>query len=267
MFTKTLLFFFCFVGMFAVLFAAIPSEYFYAGSYESSSGVDKEVAEYLSLANVTVYDTGKQDNMTFDYTSLEDSPSPPNYLIAGTTDDFCEVWWASVVGVKGIQLRHAIRKTIPWLYYDYHQMDIYYANGSRIQELVFGESTIFKSTIMAGWDASSGSSSFYGQCPHALFSVAFTIHNATRDATIGDAWDSGEIDYYLSYERNWNSTSINAATLLGQLLTFQNPNLGIPGLLGIVLNYSIALPFWVIAAVAIIKLVQSVIPMIRGVEE
>lgn len=268
MFTKTLIFSFCFIGLFTVLVAAIPQGFYeYQAELQSSAGIPPEVASRLELANLTVYDTGATDNMVWDYTSLLDSPSPPNYLIAGTTDDFCEIWWSSVIGTRALQLRHATRKTIPWVYYDYHQMQIYFKNGTRIPQMVVGGSSIYKSTIDAAWDSSSNASAFYGECPHATFSVAFTIHNATRDATIGDAWDYGEMDYFLSYDRNWNATNISGITLLAQLMTFQNPDLGIPGFWGSVLNTMIAIPLWVIVAIALVKLIQSLIPFIRGVQE
>lgn len=269
MFTKSILFVFVFIGMFAVLFAAIPGDFFAAQSdyIESSSGMDKEVAEQLTLVNLTVYDVGGQDNMTYEYSSLEDSPSPPSWLITGTTDDFLEVWWGNdpMFG-KSIQLRHATRNHIPWEWYGYHMLDMSFANGTETP-LHAGFYPLEKQEIEAGWDSEKNVSAFYGECVHTYSSIAFTIHNTTRDATIGEAWDNNEIDYVLSYEKNWNATNINAMTLLGQLLTFQNPNLGVPGFMGTVMNYSIAFPFWVITAVAIIKLIQSILPFIKGVDE
>lgn len=263
MFTKSLLFLLGFVGMFAVLFALIPGEFF-AVSIDSSAGIPLEVVELFTVSNVSVYDTGGQDNMTYEYSSL--SNTPPDWNVSGTSDDFLEVNWSLVAaGAKTLQLLHATQHTFPWTWYTSHYMNLYDVNRERIGGAIL--TVIQRQTLIDEWDSDANASFFYARCDHLDASIGFTIHNNSRDATIGAAWDNNEIDYSLSYEWNFNASSINAATLLLQLLTFQNPDLGVPGDFGTVLNLSIAIPFTVIVIVAIIKLIQSVIPTIRGVDD
>lgn len=272
MLTKTLLFCFCFVGLFSVVILAIPAQFFeHQAEIESSVGIAPEVAEQLSLANLTVYSTGGTDNMIYDYTSLDDAPGAPQYLLTGTTDDFIEIWWGNLVPQgKSLQIRHTIRKTIPWTYFEPHSMELYFSDWTQT-EMTSVETYyhfIDETELQYAQDHFDGNvSAFYAKDSTASVSIIFKIHNGTRDATITEAWNNNEVDYALSYDRNWNATSMNGASLLGQLISFSNPDLGVPGLPGIVLNVMIGIPLMVMVILAIIIIVQSVIPFIKGLSE
>lgn len=266
MFTKSLLFMFCFIGLFTVLIAGIPSGFYAAQTLpDTDAGANPETIQTLSMNNLTVYNTAGEDEMTYPYSSLEDSPSPPNWLITGTTDDYVEVWW-SVEPYVGpmLEIRH-VQKNY-FLGYGYwrlvDKLGVTYINGTAVST---NNVLITKAMLQAGWNSETNGSGFYAECPHTMTSVVFAIHNTTRDATISAAWDSGEIDYALSYERNWNATSLNAVNLLGQILTFRAPDFGIGGFAGLVVGELIRIPFTILAVVAAIKLIQSVLPWIKGI--
>lgn len=265
MFTRTLIFLFCFIGIFALLVALIPIG-FIASPFSSSAGSTKTIASRFDMGNITVYNTRGTDNMTYPYGSLSDAPDPPQWLIPSTTDDFLEVWWAygSPWG-KMLQFRHSVRHYIPWIWYSYHFFAIYYADT---RDLIEGGNTIFNvDQLTTAWNDESNSSNFYLDCTHIYASVMIGIYNTSRDGSIEEAWINGEMTYAISYEKNWNATNINAFTLLASLIMFQAPDLGIGGIFGQILNLVIALPFWIITVIAIIKLIQSLIPWIKGVED
>lgn len=80
MFTRTLLFIFCLVSLFAVLIAGIESEFYtYHVEVSSSAGVPQEVAEHFELANMTVYSSYGNGNMTWAWSSYWDHPNAPQH--------------------------------------------------------------------------------------------------------------------------------------------------------------------------------------------
>jgi len=254
-----LIFLFVCVAIFGVLFATIPSAFF-ATSHEARVGSDKAVAETLSLANLTVYDNLGSDNMTYSYRSFTDHPSAPQFP-TGVTDEYLDIWWGADSAVR-IQSRSLqFRRTYKvWWWWGFERLEVSYGNGTGSYPVILDYH------LTQAWDNEVNASTFYGTSSHVLASIAFT-YNQTKYSSISDAYWSGELSYDLSHEVNWNATNVNAFTILGQLLTFQNPNLGITGTGGTILNILIASPFWVMTAILIIKLIQSIIPFIRGVDE
>lgn len=56
----------------------------------------------------------------------------------------------------------------------------------------------------------------------------------------------------------------SAWTLLAQILTFQSPDLGIPGIGGTILSYILGAGIWASIVLLIFAAVTSVIPTISG---
>lgn len=259
MFSKMLIYLFVVVGVFAVLFASIPGDFFEA-AFSSSMGVDKEIAERFDVANVTVYGNTGGGNMTYQWSSYHDHSDAPQHQAGLPSGQYLEVWWADDPSwvAKSLQFRHT---TEQWWGLAFHRMVIYYADGT----LIPFSNYIYAEYLETAWDDDANASVFLTRTPVA--SSYLIQYNQSKYSSITNAWDGGELNYFLSYEIDWNVTSINAFSLLGQLLTFQNPDLGITGPGGAMLNMLIAIPFWAMTVILIIKLIQSVIPLIGGIDE
>jgi hypothetical protein len=261
-FAKMLIFSFSLVGIFALLFASIPGDFFTA-SYDAALGQNSDIADRFNMANVTLYaDTGSA-NMTHPYSSYHDED--PHQFNAGLPEDqYIEVYWGFYLypyATKVIQFRHI--QEVWWGLNLIGFMKLTHANGEQV-----GDNPIYiaKTDLLAGFDTDINGTAVYGTCNHAKFSTIFT-YNQSKYTSIGEAWDSDELGYYCSFEPDMNRTGVSAWTVLGQLLTFQNPDLGISGTAGNILNTLIAIPLWVVVAILIILLVQSMIPFISGLRD
>jgi len=90
-------------------------------------------------------------------------------------------------------------------------------------------------------------------------------HNDT--ITITESWLDQNLSLVVGFTYDWNQTNINAFDLLGQILSFQAPSLGLTGVANTILNAFIAIPLWIMVAIIALKLIQSVIPLIKGTDE
>jgi len=254
-FSKMVLFLFCTVGLFGLLFSLIPPQFFEA-SYSASIGVDKEIAEYFSVANVTMYSNLGSDNMTYPYSSYDHHPDPPQFGEGLPENQYLEVWWGQeLTPYSTLEFRHIElgwwRTLIGYLRFELPNKTRFWYLDADTLEFVYD-------------DAINGSA-FNVWCNHISVSTIFTF-NHTAYNTITEAWNDGKLDYVLSYEPNWNASSVSASTIMWQLLTFQNPDLGIKGDAGTVFNWMVALPFWVMTAILILIVMQSLVPFIRGID-
>lgn len=275
MFTKPLLFMFCTIGLFSLLFGLIPGEFFFA-SYQASLGVSPVISEKFSVANVTVFSNSGSDNMTYTYSSLDNHPSAPQFS-TGATDEYFEVIW-SLDGViingviyssyKTMQFRRVVTY---WWGRDWENLAVYNRNNEQVGyegPYVKGpnkESIILSDTLLEAYDDDAEGAVLYAR---GRVDASIIIgYNESAYSSIVNAWNNDELDYVLSYQPNFTVTDINQWGILAQLLTFQTPNLGIEGTPGVVFNFIVALPFGILIAILIIKLIQSVIPTIRGIDD
>ena len=254
-FSKMVIFIFCTIGLFSLLFSLIPAQFFEA-SYSASIGVDKEVAEYFSTANVTLYGNAGSDNMSYQYSSYDDHPGAPEFGSGLPENQYVEVWWGDTMGNPQLEFRHI--EAVWWgrQLHDYLRFEL--PNKTRVWYL-------HPDWIELNYDDAINGSVYYTWCNHISVSTIITF-NQSEYSTIKEAMLDGELGYVLSYEPNWNASSVSAFTILGQLLTFQNPDLGIPGDAGIVFNTMVALPFWIMTAILILLVIQSLIPFIKGID-
>lgn len=258
-FAKLAIYVFTFLGVFALLFGFIDGRFFLV-SYSANAGYDPEIAERFSLANVTMYANTGNDNMTYAYSSYHDN-SPHEWSAGLPSGQYLEVWWSNPVYVppfvRILEFRH-IEKV--WWGLQIHDRFSFKGAKSGVE---YPDERLTEYNLLDEYDSATNGSSFYAECAHIPVSVIFE-YNQTKYSDIEDAWDNDEISYTLSYEVDWNATQVSALTILGKLLTFQSPDLGITGDGGLILNGLIAIPFIIMVIVLIILLVQSVIPFIRG---
>lgn len=250
MFSKLLIFSFCFLGVFGLIMATMPTEF--ASQAWNAGYIEKEAAEYFSMANVTQYQNVLNFNISY--------PGSKQYDFGLPSGQKIEFWWdQKLMGTAGwqkvFQVRHLTDQF--WGYwYGWHALEfdrVYFSTDKTI---------LFKGDLEHFWDDSINASLFWCECDHIRTNVLFIPYNSSW--TIGESWDNDELKVVTSYEMDWNATGLSSWTILGQLLTFQSPNLGIGGIGGTILNTLIALPVWVSIAICVIKLVQSMIPFIKG---
>lgn len=259
-FSRMALYLFSFIGIFTGLFLLIPSQFFIA-SFNSSVGENHAVADYLASGNITVYQQIGNDNMTYEYSSYWDM-SPSEWSAGMPTDQYVEVWWGAepILG-KVLEFRH-----IESLWWNPASLiDRLAIKINRDPSGLIETEYIFKPDLVDNFDSSINGTVLEGRCTHVPFSSIIN-YNQTKYATIGDAWDGGELSYSVSYEFDPNATRISAWSVLSSLLSFQNPELGLTGDGGTILNLMIAVPLFIMVAVLLFIVVLAIIPFISGLQ-
>jgi hypothetical protein len=256
---KILIFVFVVLGMFGVLMASRPAAFqdlSYAPSY-----IQKQVTDKFDIADIAVYDNVAKDDIGFPYDSLYDAPSAPQWNMSLPTGQYLEVLWYSNYLPYGYQdvleFRH-VYKTWWWLLWSwtYHDLDIYTADNVWLGE------TVTRQQVIDNWDSEKNATIFYLKCTHIDTTIMFVPTNHTK--TIAEAWDAGELSYYMTYEVNFDSMGPSAWTIVGQLIGFQSPDLGIPGIFGNIVNMSISFGIWAMIAYSVYKLITGLIPFLSG---
>lgn len=247
------------LGLFSILYIYMPAELFNnQPDFVTPVTQNKEIRDTFSAADVVAYSTLGQDNMTYEYSSLFDHPTAPqfNTSIEGT---YLEVWWSEAIGVyRGLELRQASRQ---WWggYGDIQILEITTVDGETVSHS--GVNYINAADLTSEWNGNA--SVFYCQSDIFDSSIMFTF-NETAYTDIADAFDNGELGYLLSFEIDFDAMKPNVYNLVVQLLTFQSPDLGVPGDGGAILNYIFGIGLWAIIALLIFAFVTSVIPFING---
>lgn len=90
-----------------------------------------------------------------------------------------------------------------------------------------------------------------GDIPEVYLGLSYDNDTYTD---LEDAWDDGELMVYVGFTSNMTFTGGNAWALLGQLLTFNTPNVH-P-----VINFFISVPIWVCIVVSILYVLEKLLP-------
>lgn len=259
MFSKLAIFAFCYLAVFAVLMGNMPVQYLSLTWNPTYS--DTNVARKYSIYNITMYASSEALDLTY--------PDSKAYSYGLPDGQQIQFWWGDdlvtwiplsisplqLASVKVLQVRH-LTDQIFGIWYGWHRLE--HSNTSLAKH-------IFKADLERNWDATMNASFFWSECEHKRLNMFIEPYNATW--TIGEAWDNNHLNITASWEIDWNATHLSAWTVLGRLLSFQSPNLGIAGVGGIIFDTILATPFWVMTAILIIKIVQSFLPFIRGVDD
>lgn len=257
------------IGMFTALFGLMPSDFFEnQADYNPLAGQSQEVVDYYSRNNITLYTYSWAFNLTvngdmaYNQSGLPDGHqievhflAPPQYS-AGF-----------------VHIRHAFPSWFFGLWLEYHPLFMVepfatLAGYNKDLDLGFGGiggthyiGPVLKAHLEAL--ANGNSSYFEAACEHITINFVFFPYNSSY-ADIGDSWEAGFLHVLSSYEIDFDAMKPSAWLLIAQLLTFQNPDFGIPGDLGTVLNYGMGLGFWIIIAIAMYTIITRVIPTIQG---
>lgn len=249
---------FAFLGVFAVVFGFMPSGFFANQvDYDLPTQQSKEIASYFSANNVTLYQNTWSGNLSSGGTLQNNSGLPDGH--------FLEFGWETSVESR-VELRHGSPGYILWIipspFPDLETMSIYTTKGNVKLTGSGGMGYIGAFTRAHIVSYAEGELlSLYGTCPHIR--TSFVVIPAGNQ-TLLQSWDNGTITIMASYEINFEAMKPGAWTLVSQLMTFQNPDFGVPGDGGTILNYVVAVGAWACIALLIYALITSVIPTIPG---
>ena len=247
--------------MFAVLYAAMPTDFFVnQAEYSLRYQEQAEIREEFNALDLTVFSSFGNDTMALGYTSYEDGPSPPNWD-SGITDRYLEVWYAeeSIPEVGGnfnaFEIRDTEKRNFLGIEYPYML--------ERCGLTVEGE--------YIGIYLTENFVEIYGIGENMTLTASGTYLRASiilkangTYTSVYESWQNNVLDYSISWEIDFEAMKPSVWLLLGQLLTFQNPDFGIPGLFGEIISYILALGIWAAIILITYTIVTKLIPTIQG---
>ena len=230
-------------------------------------GTDQETVEYFSMRNVTMYANAGSSNMTYPYSSYWDE-GPPGEWDLTTPGQYLEFWWNyDWIYPKHINLRHIEERGwmgptgVDHVYWLIPNGTVLRGYNQRMSRLV----NLYATDLEAYYDSSINATYLEWECNHMSLNTLFSF-DQTKYNTITEAWDGNELSYHFSYDININASSISAWTVLGQLLTFTSPNLASDPA-SLALSLIVAVPFWIMSAILIVKLVLALYPTAPGIPD
>lgn len=249
------------LSMFAVLYAAMPTDYFlYQGEYQTNI-VNKEVEERFEATDLVVYSSFANDTMVFDYSSLNDAPDAPQWTTA-LTDRYLEVWWgdeyipdASITLPKTFEMRDTEKRNF---IIDYYVMlewcDLIFENGTNAGAFLMQD--------MLGDYGDAQNMTLQAKGSYLSASI---ILRGNGTSTIDEAWTDGTMAYDITYEIDFEAMKPNAFMLVAKLLTFNSPEFGLPdNFFGEIITYGISITIWIIIAIIAYTVVTKLIPTVQG---
>jgi len=247
---------FVFIGLFAVIFGFMPGGYLY-GSYTPPTTTERAVAAAFSANDITLYANSWNGTLTRDGAKLENgSDLPEGHLIS--------VQWITTGGYSHVIAYHISPGTILWIlpspFPDYEWMEITH-DGIPVDQM-FSSSEFGITRNVTEYAENNEAASFTATCAHATLNLLF-MPKAPED-TLLESFDAGNMTLYASYEIDFESMKPSAWMLLSSVLSFQSPELGVPGDGGTILNYILGASLWAVIIVIVYTAVTRLIPTITG---
>jgi hypothetical protein len=219
---------------------------------------DQQVAQFFNAHNITVYNNQHSGGLNYPAHNTETGGLPNGQL---------DVWWDEIefdTGAFG-------RIFLPALGISYETQHWFlgiwqYWTSERLHYTSLKSGTqrgdyVFKSNLQDDFEIFKNGTAYSARCNSG---IQVTILYSGNETDIGDSWDNGQLQYMMSWELNATATSINMFTLLGQILTFQAPVLGVPGIFGSILNAIIAIPLYATIGYLIYKFIVGIAPWLSG---
>jgi len=214
---------------------------------------DKESANFFSSMNVTQYNYTLSLNITYGEEEQYDFGLPEGQKL--------EFWWnyETHFGTRMLELRHLMDSFWGW-WYNWHWLTI---PSPYLEQTPLGTGLgLDKDGVLALFDDDFNASYCEFTCEHVH--VKLFILTANQSWTLSESWDNEKLKLYTSYGIDWDETGTSMWGIMGELLTFQNPELGIPGPGGYILNLGFSGALWACIAILFFALITSVIPFIGG---
>lgn len=255
------------LGVFALLIGLMPSElYAFQSDYEVPDQQDQEVVDYFNAHNITIYENSWNFYLTVGNVETNQSGLPEgesvefHYREANNGNKFIQIRHAAFTFFDLIISFHVIEPVEP-----YRSEMGYTGYESETVGVIFPtiyNPVITKDNVLAIVEYDN-SSYFEAACHHISQNFVILPYNSSF-ATLEESFEAGYIHVYSSYDIDFDAMKPSVWLLVAQLITFQNPDFGIPGDFGVVFNYCFAIGFWIVIAIIIYTLVTRVIPTIQG---
>lgn len=243
---------FVFLGFFALLIVLMPHEFLELGV--EASAQDKEAADFFNAHNVTMYNYTLTINLTYGSSEQVDFGLPEGQQL--------EFWWDHYVPWPNkdlFQLRH-LTDNLWGYWWGWHLLTMTQPFWSRTS-LQSGIG-LDKNGLLELFDEDGNYTYCEWECEH--LDVKVFIYTANLSWTLEESWDNGELKVYTSYDIDWTKTGTSMWTVLMRLMTFQNPDLGIGGVGGLIIGTGLALFLWANVAILVYAIITAVIPFIPG---
>jgi len=231
----------------------MPTEFIILGV--EASVQDKEVVDYFNAHDVIVYNYTASFNLTYEEEHEEDYGLPE--------DQKLEFWWNDeeyygIGNIEMFELRHLTKVWLGW-WYAYHELEVIQPYASLVFDPEVG---LTKDDVIALWDDEANHAYCEFQCDH--LAVKVFIMSANASWTIEESWDNEILNVYVSWNIDWDETGISMWHIMGQLLAWQAPALGIPGVGGLILSRLISLAMWASIGILFFAIITAIIPFIPG---
>jgi len=249
---KMFVFLFVFLGFSAVLLATMPPQFLALGV--EAKYQDKEAASFFNAQNVTMYNYTLTINLTKGSSEQFDFGLPEGQQI--------EFWWDYYVAWPNrdlFQIRH-LTDNLWGYWWGWHLLSLTEQFWSRTS--LRSGIGLDRAGLLELFDEKSNSTYCEWYCDHLM--VKLFILTANQSWTLEESWDNGELRLYTSYGIDWTATGTSMWTVMFQLLAFQNPQLGFPGVGGTILSMGVGLALWGSISLLAFAFITSVIPFIRG---
>jgi len=242
---KMFVFIFVFFIMFAALLAYMPEDFTILGI--EAEVQDKEVREYFNEHDITMYNYTVSINLTHASPEQRDFGLPEGQKL--------EFMWDYHL----LELRHLTDNFWGW-WWGWHPLQILepYATMANVE----GYPRLNKEQLLLLWNEGYNASYCEFACDH--ISVKLFVITYNQSWTLSESWDNDKLKLYTTYEIDWSATGTSMWHIMMQLLAFQNPNLGIPGVGGTILTAGVGGTLWACIALLAFSFITSVIPFIRG---
>jgi len=238
--------------MFAALLAYMPADFRILGI--EADVQDKEVVDFFNAQNVTMYNNTLSVNLTYGESQQFSFGLPEGQEL--------EFWWDYYVAWPNqdfFQLRHLTDDLWGW-WWGWHLLTLTEPFWSRTS-LKSGIG-LTKQGVLELFDEDKNYTYCEWSCSHSK--VKLFILTANQSWTLAESWDNGKLKLFTSYNIDWTATGTSMWGVMGELLAFQNPALGIPGIGGEILAKGFGGGLWACIAILFYALITSVIPFVSG---
>jgi len=174
-----------------------------------------------------------------------------------------EFWWDMYLGTgrSQFEIRHLTDDLWGW-WWGWHNLEVQEPYRSRLEKTYWTNSLGKEDVITNLFDEDYNATYCEFACDHLKIKIFILTYN--QSWTLEESWDNEKLKIYTSYDIDWSKTGTSMWGVMTQLLTFQNPNLGIPGVFGTILTIGFGGALWACIAVLFFALITSVIPTISG---
>lgn len=238
----------------------MPTDFFvnqpeYSALYQENAEIE---AEFNAL-DLTTYSSFGNDTAEYEYSSYEDAPDAPQWQtqVAGR---IIEVWWGPIPYI-GTTPSFEVRDTEirNFLGYEYPVM------LERANLIINGEALEAGSLNTYTMEAIGIEDNYNATIEvQASYIRTSLIIRANDTMTLGESFTAGVLQYSISYEIDFDAMKPSAWLLIGQLLTFQNPDFGLPDELENIIGYGISLGIYIVVALIAYTIITKLIPTIQG---